>query len=138
MNRIPKPSRVVGAIAGVTAIPFVALAGLSVPLSGLAYLGFVFSSVLCLAFLAAFFFTVALPIAGRTKVGFCVAGAIAALATCVGYIALFSLFRSLAGGPSWSQTFGFYSGGSLVMFSPVLLVIGLLAGLIASSRRFAT
>jgi hypothetical protein len=133
-----KRVQVVGVFAALVAVPFVTLAGLDVSLKGSAYLTLLTVSVDVVGALAAILFIPAIALTGQSRSGFCVAGALTAFGTALVYIGILAALRARLTNDAWLSVFRFYLEDSLVLFAPGFIILGVVAGLIASNKRFAT
>ena len=134
---LSKRARVVGAVAAIAALPLAALAGLTVSNRPPLYILFVVAATAFVGLLATLLFPLLLKVTGTSRPGFCVAGVVCACATCLAFVALFPLLATLMGRGPWFSGFRVYAAFSFGPLSPVLVAIGLLAGWVASARRFA-
>jgi hypothetical protein len=131
------PSRVLGVIAALAAIPFAVLAGLSVSNYGAIYVSFVIGTIILVGVVAMLLFPLILRLTGISRVRMSIAGALCALVTCLIFVSLFAFLGQLMGRGPWVSGLLLYGRFSLSTLSPILIAIGLTGGWIAGARKFA-
>jgi hypothetical protein len=131
------PSRVLGVIAALAALPFAVLAGLGVSNNWAIYASFVTGTILLVGVVAMLLFPSILRLTGTSRVRMSIAGALCALATCLIFVSLFAFLGQLMGRGPWVSGFLLYGRFSLSTLSPILIAIGLIGGWIAGARKFA-
>jgi hypothetical protein len=121
---LSKPVRVVGAVAAIAAVPLTALAGLAVSNQAPVYLLFVVTATAFVGTAAMLLFPLMLMVTGTSRAGFCVAGVLCALATCLVFVFLFTLLGALMGRGPWLAGFIVYAAFSFIRLGPALIAVG--------------